>query len=191
MNTSNLLYLSSIANQSAKKATGLFDSDFQSILLILLSSTGIYLAVIVYTRIFGKRSFSKMSSFDFAMTVAVGSIIATTILSETVSLFEGAVGLLMVYILQLVAAYLRRYSWFEKQIDNQPTLIMDGQTILKKNLEAVRLTEGDLRSKLREANVTKLSEIKAVIFETTGDLVVLHKKDNDAIDHWIINDVKR
>ena len=99
MNTSNLLYLSSIANQSAKKATGLFDSDFQSILLILLSSTGIYLAVIVYTRIFGKRSFSKMSSFDFAMTVAVGSIIATTILSETVSLFEGAVGLLMVYIL--------------------------------------------------------------------------------------------
>ncbi|WP_103191738.1 DUF421 domain-containing protein [Formosa algae] len=191
MNTSNLLYLSSIANQSAKKATGLFDSDFQSILLILLSSTGIYLAVIVYTRIFGKRSFSKMSSFDFAMTVAVGSIIATTILSETVSLFEGAVGLLMVYILQLVAAYLRRYSWFEKQIDNQPTLIMDGQTILKKNLEAVRLTEGDLRSKLREANVTKLSEIKAVIFETTGDLVILHKKDNDAIDHWIINDVKR
>ncbi|PNW28088.1 hypothetical protein BKP44_10500 [Formosa algae] len=180
-----------MANQSAKKATGLFDSDFQSILLILLSSTGIYLAVIVYTRIFGKRSFSKMSSFDFAMTVAVGSIIATTILSETVSLFEGAVGLLMVYILQLVAAYLRRYSWFEKQIDNQPTLIMDGQTILKKNLEAVRLTEGDLRSKLREANVTKLSEIKAVIFETTGDLVILHKKDNDAIDHWIINDVKR
>ncbi|WP_434036335.1 DUF421 domain-containing protein [Formosa sp. 4Alg 33] len=191
MNILNVLYLSSIANQSAKKATGLFDSDFQSILLILLSSTGIYLAVIVYTRIFGKRSFSKMSSFDFAMTVAVGSIIATTILSKTVSLFEGAVGLLMVYILQLVAAYLRRYSWFEKQIDNQPTLIMDGQIILKKNLKAVRLTEGDLRSKLREANVTKLSEIKAVIFETTGDLVVLHKEDNDAIDHWIINDVKR
>ncbi|MGJ8550729.1 DUF421 domain-containing protein [Winogradskyella wichelsiae] len=191
MDTSNFFYLSHIANQSTKRAIGLFDSDFLSILLIILSSTGIYLAVIIYTRIFGKRSFSKMSSFDFAMTVAVGSIIATTILSETVNLLEGAVGLLMVYILQLVAAYLRRYNWFEKQIDNQPTLIMDGQTILYKNLKAVRLTEGDLRSKIREANVTKLSDIKAVIFETTGNLVVLYKEDNDSIDDWIMKDVKR
>ncbi|WP_178988695.1 DUF421 domain-containing protein [Winogradskyella schleiferi] len=180
-----------ILNQSAKKATSVFDTDLQSILMIILSSIGIYTAIIVYTRLFGKRSFSKMSSFDFAMTVAVGSITATTILSETVSFLEGAIGLLMVYILQLVAAYFRRFSWFRKRIDNQPTLVMEGQHILKENLKAVRLTEGDLRSKIREANVTKLSEIKAVIFETTGNLVVLHKRDNDGIDDWLLKDVQR
>lgn len=180
-----------ILNQSAKKATSVLDTDLQSILMIILSSIGIYTAIIVYTRLFGKRSFSKMSSFDFAMTVAVGSITATTILSETVSFLEGAIGLLMVYILQLVAAYFRRFSWFRKRIDNQPTLVMEGQHILKENLKAVRLTEGDLRSKIREANVTKLSEIKAVIFETTGNLVVLHKRDNDGIDDWLLKDVQR
>ncbi|MTE26469.1 DUF421 domain-containing protein [Winogradskyella ouciana] len=170
---------------------GIFDTDLHSMLMIILSSIGIYTAIIVYTRIFGKRSFSKMSSFDFAMTVAVGSITATTILSETVSFLEGAVGLLMVYILQLIAAYFRRYKWFRKRIDNEPTLVMYGQTILKENLKGVRLTEGDLRSKLREANVTKLSEIKAVIFETTGNLVVLHKEDNEDIDDWLLKDVQR
>ncbi|WP_370622870.1 DUF421 domain-containing protein [Winogradskyella forsetii] len=186
-----IIYSFLILNQSAKKATSVFDTDMQSILMIILSSIGIYTAIIVYTRLFGKRSFSKMSSFDFAMTVAVGSITATTILSETVSFLEGAIGLLMVYILQLVAAYFRRYKWFRKRIDNQPTLVMDGQIILKENLKAVRLTEGDLRSKIREANVTKLSEIKAVIFETTGNLVVLHKRDNDGIDDWLLKDVQR
>ncbi|WP_179345904.1 DUF421 domain-containing protein [Winogradskyella ursingii] len=191
MNALAINYLLIIINQSAKKSSGVFDTDLHSMLMIILSSIGIYTAIIVYTRIFGKRSFSKMSSFDFAMTVAVGSITATTILSETVSFFEGAVGLLMVYILQLIAAYFRRYNWFRKRIDNQPTLVMDGQTILKENLKAVRLTEGDLRSKIREANVTKLSEIKAVIFETTGNLVVLHKRDNDGIDDWLLKDVQR
>ena len=191
MNTLAILNISLIAKQSAKKATGIFDTDSQSMIIIVLSSIGIYAAIILYTRIFGKRSFSKMSSFDFAMTVAVGSITATTILAETVSFFEGAVGLLMIYILQLIAAYFRRYNWFRKRIDNQPTLVMDGQNILRENLKAVRLTEGDLRSKIREANVTKLSEIKAVIFETTGNLVVLHKRDNDGIDDWLLKDVQR
>ncbi|WP_394349295.1 DUF421 domain-containing protein [Bizionia gelidisalsuginis] len=103
----------------------------------------------MYTRLFGKRSFSKISSFDFAMTVEVGSITATTILSESVSFIEGALGLLMIYTLQLLAAYFRRYHWFRNLINNQPTLLMEGQLILRGNMKAVRVTEGDLRPKLR------------------------------------------
>lgn len=173
------------------KTSGLFETSFYELYIIVLSSLGIYAAIIVYTKIFGKRSFSKMSSFDFAMTVAVGSIIATTILADAVSFIEGAVGLVMVYTLQLVAAYFRRYDSFRKLIDNQPTLLMDGQKILKENLKAVRVTEGDLRSKLREANVVKLSQVKAVIFETTGNMVVIHQDSNDLIDDWLLKDVQR
>ncbi|HBR55079.1 MAG TPA: DUF421 domain-containing protein, partial [Flavobacteriaceae bacterium] len=56
-----------------------FYSDMESLFAISITTLAIYIAVIIFTRIFGKRSFSKMSSFDFAMTVAVGSLIATTI----------------------------------------------------------------------------------------------------------------
>lgn len=169
----------------------LFDISNKSLFLIIGSSIGIYVAVILYTRLFGKRSFSKLSSFDFAMTVAVGSIIATTVLSDSVSLADGAIGLLMVYLLQLVAAFLRRYKWFRQVIDNQPTLLMDGEIMLEDNMKSVRVTEGDIRSKLRESNVTQISEIKAVVFETTGDIVVIHKEHNKPIDDWIMKDVKR
>ena len=169
----------------------LFILNVRTFFLILGSTLGIYVAVICYTRIFGKRSFSKMSSFDFAMTVAVGSMIASTILSDSVSFLEGAFGLLLVYLFQLSAAYLRRYNWFQKMIDNKPTLLMDGATILYDNMKAVRVTEGDLRSKLRESNVAKLSDIKAVIFETTGDMVVIHRNNSDAIDEWLLKDVQR
>lgn len=169
----------------------LFAFEAKSFFLILFSALGIYLAVICYTRLFGKRSFSKMSSFDFAMTVAVGSMIATIILPHKVNLLEGSLGLLIVYFLQLSAAYLRRYSWFAKLIDNQPTLLMDGETILYDNMKAVRVTEGDLRSKLREANVVKLSDVKAVVFETTGDMVVIQRDTEGSVDEWILKDVQK
>lgn len=168
----------------------LLDISTTSIVNIVLSSIAVYVAVILFTRIFGKRSFSKMSSFDFAMTVAIGSLIATTILSSTVSIPEGVLGLLIVYLLQLSAAYFRRFKLFANAIDNTPLLLMDGSEILHGNLLKARVTEGDLRAKLREANVLELSQVQAVIFETTGDIAVLHSsKDLQTVDPWLLEDV--
>lgn len=166
-----------------------FEFSVVSIIAIIVSCMGIYMAVILFTRIFGKRSFSKMSSFDFAMTVAVGSIIATTVLSKSVSLIHGIVGLFFIYFLQLVAAYGRRWKFFQNVIDNTPLLLMDGNKILLDNLKKARVTESDVRSKLREANVTQLDQVKAVIFETTGDIVVLHSSDGEKVDKWLMQDV--
>lgn len=159
---------------------------------IVLTGLFIYLAVIFYTRLAGKRSFSKMSSFDFAMTVAVGSMIATTVLSKSVSLWDGIVGIATVYILQISVALLRRFKTVKSIVDNEPLLLMDGEQILYDNLKKARVTEEDLRSKLREANVIRLKEVRAVIFEATGDISVLHTgNDNEELEDWLLKDVNR
>ncbi|MBT0608820.1 DUF421 domain-containing protein [Aequorivita echinoideorum] len=170
----------------------LFSTSPTSLLLIALSCFFIYISVIILTRIFGKRSFSKMSSFDFAMTVAIGSVIASVIMTQSLSVTEGAFGLLIIYSLQMMAAYFRRFEFFKKAIDNSPLLLMDGNKILTENLKKARVTEGDLRSKLREANVIDLDEVRAVIFEATGDMIVLHAADKERnLDKWLLKDVKR
>lgn len=169
-----------------------FAASWTSLLAICLSALGIYIAVIIMTRICGKRSFSKMSSFDFAMTVAIGSIIASTILSASVSLLQGIVGLVFIYILQISVAYLRRYKIIGRVVDNTPLLLMDGKNILEDNLKKARVTEGDLRSKLREANVLKLSQVKMVVMETTGDISVLHSEDEGKeVEDWLLKDIER
>jgi len=168
-----------------------FEASSTSLIAIVLTSIGIYLAVILFTRIAGKRSFSKMSSFDFAMTVAIGSILASTILSKSVSLLQGIVGLAAVYVLQISAALFRRYDFIQKAIDNQPLLLMDGQKILHDNLRKARVTESDLKGKLREANVIQLSQVKAVVFESTGDISVLHASEDKELEDWLIEGVDR
>ncbi|WP_410004791.1 DUF421 domain-containing protein [Aequorivita nionensis] len=169
-----------------------FEASTTSLIAIVLTAIGIYFATIIFTRLAGKRSFSKMSSFDFAMTVAIGSIIATTVLSKSVSLLQGVIGLAAVYILQVLVAILRKLEIVQKLIDNKPLLLMDGEEILQENLKKTRVTESDLRSKLREANVLELSQVRAVIFESTGDIAVLHSKDeNVKVEDWLLKGVER
>ncbi len=169
-----------------------FAFDPVSLIAIVLTAIGIYIAIIIYTRIAGKRSFSKMSSFDFAMTVALGSMVATTVLSKSVSLWDGVVGLGIVYLLQLSVAMLRRFKIIRSAVDNAPLLLMNGTDILYDNLKKARVTEEDLRSKLREANVIRLKEVRAVIFEATGDISVMHTEvEDEDLEDWLIKGVEK
>lgn len=169
-----------------------FNTSWESVITIVVNAIGIYLAIMIFTRLTGKRSFSKMSSFDFAMTVAIGSMIASTVLSSTVTLTTGILGLAMIYGLQISIAFLRNFRGVSDLVDNTPLMLMDGNKILKKNLHKAKVTEGDLRSKLREANVLNLSQVKAVVFEATGDISVLHSSDEQEVfEEWLIQDVKR
>lgn len=146
-----------------------------AVVMVAVSAVGIYLSVMILTRWAGLRSFAKISSFDFAMTVAIGSLIASTIITEDPPLLQAAAALVALYALQMGVAVLRRRSGLVRAaVDNTPLLLMDGRRVLWENMDAARLTEADLRAKLREANVLRLEEIRAVVMESTGDVSVLH-----------------
>ena len=167
-------------------------TTWQEVLLVGLSTLGVYVAVIVFTRMFGLRSFSKMSSFDFAATVAVGSVMATTLTSDTPSLAQGVIGLFFLYGFQQLMANLRRRSSFvEAAVDNQPVLLMDGPTVLDEALHATGITRSDLRAKLREANVLRMTQVRAVVLETTGDISVLHAGDDTSLEDELLEGVRR
>lgn len=169
-----------------------FISPLEDLWPIAITTLAIYIALIICTRIAGKRSFSKLSSFDFAITVSIGSVIASTVLSASVTLYQGIIGLISLYAIQMLAAILRRFKWFRSAIDNSPLLLMDGEEIIQKNLKKSRVTEEDLRSKLREANVIELKQVKAVIFESTGDISVLHSSDTStSIDDFLMKSVRK
>ena len=160
--------------------------------MVIISSIGIYAAVILFTRLSGLRSFSKMSSFDFAMTVAVGSLIATAIIAKDPPLFQAIVALGALYVLQIGIAKLRGISpLIDNLVDNQPILLMKGAQILDENLKITKVTPDDLRAKLREANVTDFNQIKAVVLETTGDISVLHTTDSSQeLDDNLLSNVR-
>lgn len=160
-----------------------------SLFMVVLSAIGIYLALLLLTRLSGLRSFSKMSSFDFAITVAVGSVVASTILTEDPPLLVGMTGLTVLYLIQYVGSRTRRInSAVQRLVDNEPLLLMAGAKVVSEHLDDARMTEDDLRSKLRVAGVTHSDQVLAVVLESTGDVAVL--KVGDDVAPWIFEGVR-
>ncbi len=152
-----------------------FMQDLDSLWLVPLSAVGMYAALLIATRLAGLRSFAKMSSFDFAMTVAVGSLVAATIVSPDPALVRGIVALAVVFLLQMVVGALRVHErGMRSVVDNEPILLMDRTGFHEDHLREARVTRGDIMAQLRKSNVQRLDQVWAVVMETTGDISVLH-----------------
>jgi uncharacterized membrane protein YcaP (DUF421 family) len=140
---------------------------------IVLSAISIYVILMVMIKINGLRSFSKMSGHDFAITVAIGSILASTVVSDTPSVIQGALAIGTLLGFQSILS-LWRIKRVKKYLENEPLLLMRNDHIYEDNLKKAKITKGDLIAKLREANVLHLNEVRAVVLEQTGDISVLH-----------------
>lgn len=162
-------------------------SSLPIILKVLVTILAIFSIVILITRISGLRTFAKMSSFDFASTIAIGSIIAAIVLNPGQSILKGAIALGGIILFQTVFAFaVRKFPFFEKLVTNKPMLIMRDGKILKDNLHKTNMSEEDLIAKLREANVIHFDEVKAVVLESTGDVSVLHTSgDKELMDRLL------
>lgn len=156
---------------------------------ILVSMIGTYGWLLFLIRFRGLRSLSKMTAGDFVTTVALGSILANVLTSPSPSLAVAVVVLTSVFLVHGIVAKLRaRHGWFENVVTNEPMILMRGGEVIHENLRQSSLSLGDLRGKLREANVVSRGQVKMVVLEATGDVSVLHSNDTE-LDSWIVEDV--
>ncbi len=165
--------------------------DLKTAFLLIGTVLGIFTIIIIITRIFGLRTFAKMSSFDFASTIAVGSVLASVILNKNQTLLEGAIVLGTIIGFQTLFSFLvRKVDWFQTLFTNKPRLIMWEGKIRYNELKKCNVGKDDLIAKLREANVHKMKNVQAVILESTGDVSVIHSSENEDIDSVLLMDVK-
>lgn len=150
-------------------------------------------AIILFTRLHGLRSFSKMSGFDFAVTVSFGSILAGAVTAPKTNLDVFLFALGGLFVMQVILSQARaRFSFPATLLDNAPLLVMESGNILKANLKNAGMTEADLIAKLREANAFDLRTVHAVIVESTGDVSVLHgDPDGPKPDPRVLEGVRR
>ncbi len=101
---------------------------------------------------------------------------------------SGALAIASLLSVQAVIALLRQRTAVNKIVDNEPLLLMRDGEFIPDALSRSRVTEADVIAKLREANVLRISDVRAVVLETTGDISVLH--GTDELDDIILQSVR-
>ena len=150
-----------------------FDS-WSDIVRVLAVGTAAYVTVVLVLRFTGKRTLSKLNAFDLVVSVALGSTLATILLSSDVAWAEGAVALALLAGLQFVVAFTTSHlPGGRSVITARPTLLLDDGRLLPEALRDQRVTEDEIRQAVRATGSGDLGDIAAVVLESDGSLSVI------------------
>ena len=140
-----------------------------------------YMALVLMLRVSGKRTLSKMNAFDFVVTVALGSTLATVLLSSSVSLVRGVLAFAVLIFLQFFITWLSvRSPGFRRLVKAEPTLLLHKGEFLRGAMRRERVTEEEVRAALRAQGVAAVEEVEAVVLETESSFSVVMKPSGES-----------
>ena len=150
-----------------------FDS-WTDIARIALTSLCIYVLIIMLLLVAGKRSLAKLNVFDLVVTIALGSILASTMILKDISLSEGFAAMTVLVSLQFAVSWLSvRVGWFKQLIRSDARLIFRDGRFLEDAMSEERVTHSEVLAAIRKKGHGRTEEIAAVVLETDGDLSVI------------------
>ncbi|MEU8230450.1 YetF domain-containing protein [Actinoplanes sp. NPDC048967] len=133
-----------------------------------------YVLLIAVLRVSGKRTLAKMNAFDLVVTVALGSTLATILLSTDVSFTEGAAALILLIALQFAATWLSvRWSPLREALKSAPTLLLRDGELLIDAMRRQRVTDNEIFQAVRSQGIGDLATVAAVVLETDGTFSVI------------------
>lgn len=146
------------------------------------------LTIILQINLSGKSNLAPISALDQVQNYVLGAIVGGMIYSDSVTVLEYILVLLIWMILVALLRFLTKHNRYVKWlIDGRPQLLIEnGQlkvdTALKNGMSA-----NDLALRLRTEGVTDIRYVKRAVLEQNGQLTVT-KKGDDSIKYPLIVD---
>lgn len=154
----------------------MFFSGWDNIIRVLAVGSLAYIGLVVLLRLSGNRTLSKMNSFDFIVTIALGSTLSSILISQNVTLSQGMTAIALLVGFQFLITWLStRSRAVSKSVKNEPTLLLRDGEFLHHAMDQVRITEDEVRSAIRQNGLGGLEQVALVVMETDGSLSVIAK----------------
>ena len=157
----------------------IYSSDY-GIIRVLVIAPLAYIALVIMLRISGKRTLAKMNMFDWVVTVALGSLLASTINSKSTALAEGVIGMGSLILLQFIITWLSvRSKKVSELVKGEPALLYHQGQFISSQMKRSRVTESEVQAAAREQGNGALEQVDAVVLETDGSFSVITSMPED------------
>jgi len=152
----------------------IFFDSWESIIRTVVITILAYALLIILLRVSGKRTLFKMNAFDFIVTIALGSTLATVMLSKDVALADGVLAFFLLIMLQYAITFFSaRNQTVNELVKATPSLLVYKGRIIKKVMLKERIAEDEIYAIVRSNGLSSINEAGAIVLETDGSLTLI------------------
>jgi len=155
----------------------IFFSSWDNLIAIFATAILSYVGLIIMLKLSGNRTLSQMNSFDFIITIAMGSTFSSGILDQNVALMDTLLALFLLIMMQyLITKLTVKFQAIDKLIKSNPVILFYQNELLKSTMEKERISEDEILSSMRENGISTFSQVEAIVLETNGKISTIPKQ---------------
>lgn len=156
----------------------MFFNDWETIWRTILIGILAYAGLVFVLRVSGKRTLSKMNAFDLVVTVALGSTLATILLTKKVALAEGITAFFILVLLQFIIAFMSvRFNIVRRVIKADPECLYYHGHYKHDVMKKKRVLTEEILQAARSNGISSMDQVEAVVLETDGSISVIKKTE--------------
>lgn len=149
---------------------------------IVVRSIGALLYMLLLTKILGKRQIKQLTYIEYIVGITIGSIAAFMATEMDGAIHHSLIAMAIFAFFPILMEWLSLKSKILRDFfEGKSTVLIKEGKILEDNLKKERLTSEDLMEQLRIKNVFQVADVEFALLETSGELSVLLKSQNQPV----------
>ena len=133
----------------------------------------VYLFLVVFLRIFGKRELAQLNPFDLVVLLSLSNTVQNAIIGNDNSVTGGLVGAFsLMAVNYLVVRFLFKHRRLDQILEGKPTVLIECGRVQRRALARELLTESELKTVLHRQGFARLSDVQRCTLEPGGTFVI-------------------
>jgi uncharacterized membrane protein YcaP (DUF421 family) len=159
----------------------MFFHSWSDIGRVVVVSIVTFFAIVAMLRLVGQIALAKMSGYDVIFTVTLGSLVATVVLTRTLTVSEALAAFVTLLALQMGIRWLQaRWLIVHHAVREPPNVVLwDGQ-LLEDRMRRSSISGDEVRAAVRKSGLRSLNDVRAVVLENDGDWSVIPKSADES-----------
>jgi uncharacterized membrane protein YcaP (DUF421 family) len=143
----------------------------------ILRPVVVYLFLIVFLRLFGKRELAQLNPFDLVVLLSLSNTVQNAIIGNDNSVTGGIIGAFSLLAINWVLARLLfKLPKVNEALEGTKTVLISHGKVDFKALEEETLTELELRAVLHKQGINDYAEVETCVLEPNGTFYVEEMK---------------
>lgn len=135
----------------------------------ILRPVMVYLFLVVFLRVFGKRELAQLNPFDLVVLLSLSNTVQNAIIGKDNSVTGGLIGAFaLMSVNYLVVRFLFRHRRLDQVLEGTPTVLIEHGKVQRRALAKELLTESELRTVLHRQGFGQLDEVERCVLEPGG-----------------------
>jgi len=133
----------------------------------------VYLCLILFLRVFGKRELAQLNPFDLVVLLCLSNTVQNSIIGDDNSVSGGIIGVLSLLTINfLLTQLLFRMPKLNKALEGSETVLIRQGKVDWEALKKETLSELELKSVLHKQGLRDYSEVERCVLEPSGNFYV-------------------